>query len=239
MHAAASTSCTEILRLLVSRGADLTVRENDGCTPLHIACFSGSLAAVKLLIELGANMSSESNDGSTGLHWAAGNGHDIILQYMHKLGANINQTNHEGRTPLHLAAYCGNLETVALLCSLGADVSLRDHIGSTAYHLAALTGNSDVMEYLRNDIATISKEKKAAEEYLPVDMSKSAAHVVIQSKSVVSNQPNDACAFCGATAALRCGRCKRVRYCSQLCQTSDWKNHKILCASSQGADLDA
>ena len=27
----------------------------------------------------------------------------------------------------------------------------------------------------------------------------------------------------------RCGKCKKIHYCSRTCQKSDWKNHKILC----------
>ncbi|EPS39897.1 hypothetical protein H072_6313 [Dactylellina haptotyla CBS 200.50] len=36
---------------------------------------------------------------------------------------------------------------------------------------------------------------------------------------------------------MKCGRCKKVEYCSKACQTQDWKKHKIFCmlAKEKGA----
>ena len=38
------------------------------------------------------------------------------------------------------------------------------------------------------------------------------------------------CPVCNAHGAKRCGRCKRVWYCGQVCQRSDWSNHKKTCS---------
>ncbi|WEW54634.1 hypothetical protein PRK78_000054 [Emydomyces testavorans] len=42
------------------------------------------------------------------------------------------------------------------------------------------------------------------------------------------------CATCGFTPSLdqglqRCGRCKRISYCSRDCQKADWRQHKVRC----------
>jgi MYND finger len=37
------------------------------------------------------------------------------------------------------------------------------------------------------------------------------------------------CANCGGAGSVRCGRCKRVRYCGSDCQQSHWKIHKMVC----------
>ncbi|KAK7055546.1 hypothetical protein R3P38DRAFT_2847746 [Favolaschia claudopus] len=41
------------------------------------------------------------------------------------------------------------------------------------------------------------------------------------------------CAVCGKTEnLLRCSGCRERLYCSQACQLSDWKTHKVPCAAS-------
>ncbi len=39
------------------------------------------------------------------------------------------------------------------------------------------------------------------------------------------------CAFCSKSAEVlkRCGRCKKVKYCSVDCQKEDWDSHKNRC----------
>jgi len=34
---------------------------------------------------------------------------------------------------------------------------------------------------------------------------------------------------CGAVANKRCGKCKKVKYCSEKCQKEHWKVHKQSC----------
>lgn len=41
------------------------------------------------------------------------------------------------------------------------------------------------------------------------------------------------CKSCGKSTGLsRCGRCKKVHYCSPDCQKKDWKDHKGICAKA-------
>merc|ERR1712218_130053 len=39
----------------------------------------------------------------------------------------------------------------------------------------------------------------------------------------------------GLGKAMRCGKCKKVSYCSQKCQAEDWQFHKRLCAKEEPA----
>jgi hypothetical protein len=39
------------------------------------------------------------------------------------------------------------------------------------------------------------------------------------------------CIICNKQDAKYCARCKSTSYCSQACQKSDWKTHKLLCAT--------
>ncbi|KAJ7471965.1 hypothetical protein FB451DRAFT_1090161, partial [Mycena latifolia] len=46
---------------------------------------------------------------------------------------------------------------------------------------------------------------------------------------------NNGCSVCGDPAKQKCSRCGAVRYCDAVCQKEDWKSHRPLCASWQGA----
>lgn len=54
-------------RLLMERGADVTLSGPDGNTPLHLAAFFGDEALVKLLLEKGANNKAKNSKGETAL----------------------------------------------------------------------------------------------------------------------------------------------------------------------------
>jgi cytohesin len=55
-------------------GADLTLANREGWTPLHVAAYEGHVDAMSALITLGAPFDQAAVDGSTPLHLAAGNG---------------------------------------------------------------------------------------------------------------------------------------------------------------------
>lgn len=40
------------------------------------------------------------------------------------------------------------------------------------------------------------------------------------------------CSICGTSATKKCGKCKKVYYCSEKCQRGDWCNHKKICGFS-------
>jgi ankyrin repeat protein len=50
-----------VVRLLLEKGADLTVPNNDGWTPLNAASFSGHIEVVRLLLDRGADLKVETN----------------------------------------------------------------------------------------------------------------------------------------------------------------------------------
>ena len=49
------------------------------------------------------------------------------------------------------------------------------------------------------------------------------------------------CAGCGSADVVlgKCGRCKRVLYCSKTCQIGDWKAHRKLCKEMQQRRMQA
>ena len=58
-----SASRTQFLGYLLSRGARVSDRDNDGWTPLHHCCAAGDLDGVRLLIENGGDPDATNNQG--------------------------------------------------------------------------------------------------------------------------------------------------------------------------------
>jgi len=67
LHLAASSCHTNVVVLLLDKGAKIDSTEKSGATPLHFAAQEGCLDAVKLLLDRGANVNARDNQGRTPL----------------------------------------------------------------------------------------------------------------------------------------------------------------------------
>ncbi|MEX0676079.1 MAG: ankyrin repeat domain-containing protein, partial [Pirellulales bacterium] len=105
MAGAASGGHSEILNLLLDKGANVNVRLSDGSTPLHLAARSGGLNTVRLLLGRGADPNATDNKGETPLHSAIAGHSDLeSIRLLVQSGANLDVGNEEGVTPVRLAA---------------------------------------------------------------------------------------------------------------------------------------
>jgi ankyrin repeat protein len=116
---AADTADTPFLRLLVELGADPTLTNADGCTPLMAAAGLGTrsaeeeagtedeaLEALRFLLKLGADINGVSGLGDTAMHGAAFANFPKVVKFLAAKGARIevwNQKNQRGWTPLLIA----------------------------------------------------------------------------------------------------------------------------------------
>ncbi|XP_024617312.1 85/88 kDa calcium-independent phospholipase A2 isoform X6 [Neophocaena asiaeorientalis asiaeorientalis] len=102
-------------------------RENEeGCTPLHLACRKGDWEILVELVQYcHAQMDVTDNNGETAFHYAVQSDNSQVLQLLgENASAGVNQVNNRGLTPLHLACQLGKQEMVRvlLLCSARCDV---------------------------------------------------------------------------------------------------------------------
>ncbi|XP_006890272.1 PREDICTED: 85/88 kDa calcium-independent phospholipase A2 [Elephantulus edwardii] len=102
-------------------------RENEeGCTPLHLACRKGDgEMLVELMQYCHAQIDATDNHGETVFHYAVQGDNPQVLQLLGKTtSTGLNQANNEGLTPLHVACQMGKQEMVRvlLLCNARCNV---------------------------------------------------------------------------------------------------------------------
>nr|XP_055075624.1 histone-lysine N-methyltransferase EHMT2 isoform X2 [Misgurnus anguillicaudatus] len=93
----------DIIRALLNRGADVTLRDKEMNVCLHWASFAGSAEIAELVLNAGCPLSYVNMHGDTPLHIAAREGYiDCVTLFLSR-GADIDIMNKEGDTPLSLA----------------------------------------------------------------------------------------------------------------------------------------
>lgn len=65
LHYAAQNDFADGIRILIQGGADMERLDQDGWTPLHVACWSVRRSAVHALLCLGANEAAADKEGTT------------------------------------------------------------------------------------------------------------------------------------------------------------------------------
>ncbi|MEM4217275.1 MAG: ankyrin repeat domain-containing protein [Candidatus Methanomethylicaceae archaeon] len=138
---------------LIELGADVNVKNNDGCTPLHYACLGGDLNVVKSLIEHGADMNAVDHKGNTPLHYACEGNHIEVVRFLIEHGADVNAANHKCNTPLHYACKKGHLDIAILLYKAGADIETKNSSGKKPLSLMTKEKRSalkDIVTRMKN-----------------------------------------------------------------------------------------
>jgi len=117
LRAAKSGDAGRVRQLVELDPSLMSVRDSDGSTPLHCACWKGHEAVVKLLIECGADVNAENQNehwGTTPLHAAAHANQKRVAELLIANGANITARNMNNRTPLDETSF-HNASAVARL----------------------------------------------------------------------------------------------------------------------------
>jgi ankyrin repeat protein len=117
----------DIAEVLITTGADITVRDPNGGTALHAASVAGNLKWVKYLVEHGLSIGDAKVPcAGAPLVCAALGDHPDVMEYLLSKGADIEQKDDSGGTALVAAASCGHLKSVEFLVGKGADVNARN-----------------------------------------------------------------------------------------------------------------
>jgi hypothetical protein len=149
---AARSASLNVLRYLISAGADINAHTPAGETALMLAAYFGHQeggrisydrhgSAVRMLVAAGAHLENEPHH-YTPLAYAAYQGNEGMIRFLLERGARVdsdadtrNGTTYIN-TPLMMAAMQGHRSVTFRLLRAGADARIRVHQGHTAAELA-------------------------------------------------------------------------------------------------------
>lgn len=149
---AARNGQTEVVALLLARGANPALRSSAGESAVALAAMNGHLDTVEAFIVARAPL--EIPNAWSPLHYAAYMGHERIVQRLLAAGARVDARADNGATALMLAARGGYLAIVEQLLAAGADITLRSDRGLTPLGWALANDRAEVAARLRRAGAT-------------------------------------------------------------------------------------
>lgn len=146
---AAGRGHLECVELLLSHGANIEAKAENGGTPLWNAADTGHSNCIELLFRYGANIEAKAGYGITPLWTAAHGGHSNCVDLLLRCGSNIEAMADCGITPLWAAAHEGRFNCVELLLNHRADIEAKKiSNNATPLWVAAERGHMEFVELL-------------------------------------------------------------------------------------------
>ncbi|XP_067664250.1 putative ankyrin repeat protein RF_0381 [Haliotis asinina] len=147
---AASGRHNDVFDLLVEKGADLALVDNDGINILHLACLWGNIEVVKYVLTKDiVDINVRSMDKTTPVMEAVIAGQKEMLYMLSINGADMTTTDESGYNILHLAVSNDRKECARYIITQDfVNINASDDEGMTPLLLAAFEGNGDVFALL-------------------------------------------------------------------------------------------
>ncbi|XP_067659947.1 ankyrin-3-like [Haliotis asinina] len=183
---------TNVLKLLLSEGADMTFVSDENDNILHAALNSKRMDTVKYVLTNDfVDIDSRNNDGITAVMLAVQGGLAEIFDLMVRKGANMSLVNEDKQTILHMACEEGHSEIVKyILTENVVNINGRDDGGKTPVQMAAEQGYLDIVALLEGKGADMSVVDDRGENILHtliLDGQLNLAIYLLTQKNVVQN----------------------------------------------------
>lgn len=154
LHTAIRNNNFELAKILHKSGAILSIKDEQGQTPLMLSCIYRNLQAAKYFLKNGASANIRNDlTGLTALHVCVDSLHDpklfqSFLELLISYDADVNAGSFMGSV-LFYAIIVGNLKAACTLVKYGADVNLREEKGFVDnLTLAKKNGNADLVKLI-------------------------------------------------------------------------------------------
>ncbi|XP_055522506.1 putative ankyrin repeat protein RF_0381 [Wyeomyia smithii] len=150
LHMAAFQGLGEVIKKLLTAGANVNATTLLGKTSLMIVSEFGCVNSVKI--------NAKASLGQTALHYAALGNTVQTIEELLTAGANVDATSKTGETALAIASGVGNIDAVKVLTTKYNDILATDKAGMSAFHWAAF--NNEVQSLKLLGVMVDNKEKE-------------------------------------------------------------------------------
>ena len=145
-----------LVETILEAGADLSVQDDDGYTPLLRGIFKNDGNMVSILLKASADVSLEMDldlpessplhSAPTALHLAAERGSVEIVEMLLEAGAPMFHYDESGDTPLHIAVKQFHKEIVRVMLARGGELQrLVNKDGDCALHTAIKESKEEIV----------------------------------------------------------------------------------------------
>ncbi|XP_071124008.1 uncharacterized protein [Mytilus edulis] len=183
LHIVSAKGCTHFVLLLLAYKAHVDERDENGCTPLHLA---SSSAVVKALLDVNANINQVDSFGRSPLYSACSKTQVRVVQLLIEKKAEINPNKKAGLRPLQAACQSGSTDIVKMLVKKGATVNIIKP-GISPLHEACTIGNESITNILIATNASVNHKTK--DGFSPLHQACMNDHVTV-AKILLDNKAN-------------------------------------------------
>lgn len=181
LHISVLCERLDILKFLLTQGANPNLQSNTLETPLHLAVSRRNYETVQILLntrvedkhklkakEVIIDPNLKDDNGGTPLYYAVSSGDKDITQLLLNAGADPNLGNKRKETPLCLAVFKGGMDIVELLLKAGAKVDITDYSGTPLLINAVYRKNEHIVKLLLD--AKADPRRKDNQGNTPLDI---------------------------------------------------------------------
>ena len=172
LHTACFYNEIHIVRWLIEE-LQMNIEEQDdnGNTPLLIACIGSNLNIIKYLINNNANIYHKNNLGESSI--LLGTEKDYLIpEYLIVNGSNLSEIDYKGHTPLMKAIETKNLDLIEWMYNNGASLSTKALNGDTPLLHAVKQGScKKIVEWLLEQNANVNESNNKKNTVLHIAVS--------------------------------------------------------------------
>ena len=148
IHAAAAFGHSNIVNILLKKGAAINAKDPREITPLQAAAVEGHSAVVRLLLHKGALINETNGLHGTALCAATSRAKLDVVRILLKKGADANIKGGPYGNALQAAAGIGNTKVAGLLLNSGAKINAKGEGDCTALQVASFAGSAEIVRLL-------------------------------------------------------------------------------------------
>uniref|UniRef100_L2FBA5 Nacht and ankyrin domain protein n=1 Tax=Colletotrichum fructicola (strain Nara gc5) TaxID=1213859 RepID=L2FBA5_COLFN len=160
LQAAAFNGHSDVVQLLLNKGANANVQCGEYGNALQAASYRGHLDVARLLLEEGAIINAQGGRFETALQAASKSGHlDVVGLLLHK-DANVNIQGEANGNALAAASSGGHIRIVELLLNHGADINAPGGFDGSALQTASSHGHIGIVKMLLKQGADVHMQTR-------------------------------------------------------------------------------